>query len=301
MLSCPVVAEALAAGFVEAVDESQRPQFAAIVDLETQLRAAVDAARAAWPDLDIDDAAFVAHLAARVPEPADPAAALSGLRVDDLYLACGCALGLPDAIAAFDRTFAADLDAAARRFRSEAGDDIAQQLREKLLVGPKAKIADYAGLGFLQNWVRITCARAFLDATRRKRNDRTVADSDALMAVADPDDDVELAYLKRHYRAEFKAAFAEATESLSSQQRNVLRQHLLAGLTIDQIGTLYGVHRATAARRIASAREALLSATRRKLGARLRVDRAELASIMRLIQSQLDVSFVRLLQSQSRG
>jgi len=286
---------------VEAVDEALRPQFAAIDDLEQPLQAALASAHAAWPDVAIDDEAFVAHLAARVPEPADATAALGGLRVDDLYLACGCALGLPAAIAAFDRTFAADLDAAARRFRSEAGDDIAQQVREKLLVGPSAKIADYAGLGFLQNWVRITTARAFVDATRRRRNDRTVSDSDALMAVADPDDDVELAYLKRHYRAEFKTAFAEATESLTSQQRNVLRQHLLAGLTIDQIGALYGVHRATAARRVAAAREALLSATRRKLGARLRVDRSELASIMRLIQSQLDVSFVRLLQSRSRG
>lgn len=295
------MAAALATRFVEAVDETLRPQFAAIADLEAQLAAALASARAAWPDVAVDDEAFIAHLAARVPEPADATAALGGLRVDDLYLACGCALGLPAAIAAFDRAFAADLDAAARRFRSEAGDDIAQQVREKLLVGPSAKIADYAGLGFLQNWVRITTARAFVDATRRRRNDRTVSDSDALMAVADPDDDVELAYLKRHYRAEFKTAFAEATESLTSQQRNVLRQHLLAGLTIDQIGALYGVHRATAARRVAAAREALLSATRRKLGARLRVDRSELASIMRLIQSQLDVSFVRLLQSQSRG
>ncbi len=287
--------------FLAALDEPLRGRFAAVVDLNAQLDATLGRARDAWPQVAVDAHVFAGYLAARVPEPTAGAPVFDGLRVVDLYLACGCATGVGDAIAAFDSTFAADLRAAAKRFPSLSTDDITQQVRAKILVGPTPKIADYAGLGFLQNWVRITAVRTCLDAVRKHNANREVADSDNLMAVADPDDDIELAYLKRHYRDEFKRAFSEATAALTSQQRNALRQHVIAGLTIDQIAALYGIHRATAARRVASAREALLAATRRLLAARLRLDRDELASIMRLIQSQLDVSFVRLLQSKSRG
>ncbi|MBN1606671.1 MAG: transcriptional regulator, partial [Polyangiaceae bacterium] len=68
-----------------------------------------------------------------------------------------------------------------------------------------------------------------------------------------------------------------------------------AGLTIDEIAAAFGIHRATAARRVARARSALLAATRRELGERLRMSTAALKSVMRLIQSQLHASVRRLL------
>lgn len=63
---------------------------------------------------------------------------------------------------------------------------------------------------------------------------------------------------------------------MSSDERDLLRQHVLHGRTIDEIGAALGVHRGTAARRIARARETLLKGTRRRLMARLRVTRGEL-------------------------
>lgn len=298
------MADRLAQAFIDAVDEAQRAGFAAIADLSAQLASALERGRAAWPTVVLDDADVVTYLARRVPERGDADDdVFAGLRVEDMYLACGCTRGVTAAIAAFDTTFAADLAATAKRFHALPGEDVSQQVRAKILVGSdgRPKIADYAGLGFLQNWVRITAVRTYLDASRKQKSNKEIPYSEGLMAVADPDDDVELAYLKRHYRDEFKRAFSEAITTLTSQQRNALRQNLIAGLTIDQIAAVYGIHRATAARRIANAREALLAATRRLLAARLRIDRTELASIMRLIHSQLDVSFVRLLQSKSRG
>ncbi|MFY0535383.1 hypothetical protein [Nannocystis pusilla] len=49
---------------------------------------------------------------------------------------------------------------------------------------------------------------------------------------------------------------------LDEQARNLLRQHLLDGLSIDQIAGLQRVHRATAARRLVRVREDLAQRTR---------------------------------------
>ena len=59
---------------------------------------------------------------------------------------------------------------------------------------------------------------------------------------------------------------------------------------------LLRLHRATAARRLAAARAALVKGTRTAMRARLRVDGAELESILRLIESQVHVSVERLLR-----
>lgn len=294
------MAGSLGSEFLAALDDDQRAESGALPELDDALAAALRSARERWPEVAIDGGAFVRYLAARAAGND-----LAGLHTDDLYLACGCAGRDPAAIAAFEAEYGRDIDAVAARFRRAGLDleDIGQQVREKILVAPAGetpKIGDYSGLGFLQNWVRITAVRTFLDATRRAPGRREVGDAGGLMMVADPDDDVELAYLKRHYRAAFKTAFEQAIASLTSQQRNALRQHLVAGLTIDQIAGLYGIHRSTAARRVAAAREALLSATRGRLADQLAVDDGELGSIMRLIASQLDVSIVRVLQARSR-
>jgi RNA polymerase sigma-70 factor (ECF subfamily) len=111
---------------------------------------------------------------------------------------------------------------------------------------------------------------------------------DELAELIGSEDDPEVAYLKRLYREEFKRAFHAAVDALDARDRLLLRQHALDGLSIDQLATLNGVHRATVARWVAAAREALLAATQQQMVRRLRLSRSELASVMRLIRSQLD-------------
>jgi len=136
--------------------------------------------------------------------------------------------------------------------------------------------------------------RAALDLIRREKtttelNDETLAD------VVSPSEDQELQYIKQLYRTEFKSAFAEALSQLTTRERNVLRHQMLDGLTLDQIASIYNVHRATVARWNAALREKLLTFTRKNLHDRLRTDRSEFESIMRLIQSHFDVSIRRHL------
>lgn len=280
---------------------SSPPEPAGARDLAAALDRAVTRGAAAWPGLEVTPALFRDYLAARVPE-VDPAAALEAMALEDLYLACACVLGDRRAIAAFTERFVKVSVAAASRARrgGPAADDMVQLVLEKLLA-PRGeqppRLAEFGGQGGLRAWVRVTVVRAGIDLERTQAR-RIVAEPaeptaelEALATTTDP----ELDYLKQHYRDAFRDAFAAALAELDPRARNALRHHLVDQLSIDQIGALHGVHRATAARWIARSREALLAGTRDQLRARLRLSEGEYASIMRLIDSMLEVSVQRLL------
>ncbi len=93
----------------------------------------------------------------------------------------------------------------------------------------------------------------------------------------------------------FRAALAEAITKLSSEDRNVLRLSLIHGLSIDEVGRIYQIHRSTAARRLARLKDAIAQDTRMYLRAQLGADKKELQSLFRLVQTGLDKSFIRLL------
>src|SRR5262249_27245406 len=86
----------------------------------------------------------------------------------------------------------------------------------------------------------------------------------------------------------FQLALRESVAALSSRQRLLLRQHYTFALSAEQIGAVYGVHRVTAHRWLTEAREELRAQTLEKLQARLGLE--DLQSLVRLVQSQLDVS-----------
>jgi RNA polymerase sigma-70 factor (ECF subfamily) len=105
--------------------------------------------------------------------------------------------------------------------------------------------------------------------------------------------------LKAKYRAAFRAAFAEAVASLAPKERNLLRMHLLGGVTLEQLASVHGVHRASIVRWLKDAREAVLSKTKAALARTLDVRADELESLHALAESRLDASIERLLMSKS--
>jgi RNA polymerase sigma-70 factor (ECF subfamily) len=221
-----------------------------------------------------------------------------------------CARGAAPALAEFERRYGEEIARTARRFahqpRSErlaeaAAEDLVQRLRARLFTAGeegRPRIASYTGQGFLQNWVRVTTTRFFIDCGR------VVGGAAAEVPIADrlleglraPEADAELELLKREHAHHFKAAFAEAVGALPADERVWLRQHILERLTIDQLGALYHLHRATAARRLAKAREALLAGARVALARRLGVPAARLGGALALLESRLEVSMERLLR-----
>ncbi|MDI1484649.1 sigma-70 family RNA polymerase sigma factor [Polyangium sp. y55x31] len=256
------------------------------------------AGRGAWPGLDLDDDFFLRHLERHLAAAPDPEAALARVRADDFYLACACAAGSPGAVEQLERRFGGVIDAVAARFApsKDRRAELRQMLRERLFAarpGAEPRIASYSGRGFLENWLRVAAVRAFVNAAESERRE-IQAEGDALAAVADGRD-VELDFLKAHYRDAFRTAFSRAIARLEPAERLVLRLSVLDGLTCDEVAAALGVHRATAARRTAQARQRLSDATRKELSSALRVGDAELDSILRIVESNLDLSLSRLL------
>jgi RNA polymerase sigma-70 factor (ECF subfamily) len=293
MTSTPL-SDALVAAVPRELHEAATPA------LEANLRTVLDAARKAWTEVaPIDDAYFMTYVGARLTPPGPLDAVLAKRKTADLYLACACTLRDPNAVAIVEKTYVPSLRASLAKIgiRPAQIEDTKQIVLERLLVtGEEStpKIAEYDATGELRSWLRVVVVREAVHLA--KKGNREVELSDALLDMPVTGDDPEMAYLKAHYRTEYRQAFADAVAELTPKQRLMLRQQFLQGLTIDQIGAIHQVHRASAARRVAQAREALLANTRRQLVLRLRVSREEIEGIVQMIQSRLDVSLHRLLK-----
>jgi RNA polymerase sigma-70 factor, ECF subfamily len=287
----------LAAIFLSARGEDTGDARASETDLESTLRRWIDQARATWPEIDFEEPAFVAYLAARSPAGVLPPLARAG----DLLLAFACAGGAPAAIAVFHRTYGAVVGRvlARRRTQHADADDVAQLMFERLLVGNgpnPPKIADYHGTGTLRSWVSTTAATTLQMMRRGTARRREDADGVDLMGALEADDP-EVLYIKRRYLPEIERAIVQALAGLSDRQRTLLRLHLGERTSIDHLGAMYGVNRATAARWLGAAREAFVSAAREAVRAQLRLTDSECDAVARLVRSQLDVSVVRHLSA----
>jgi len=263
-------------------------------ELERALEALWRDAAAAWPKVEVDGERFVEHLAARAPEGGFPAA-LAALHSRDLYLACALASGDDAAATAFRARIVDDLDERIVPAAQGRLDEVRQRVCERLLVadGAPPRIASYRGQGALHAWVRVTAARIALDLVRAEP-ERSLGEA-ALAAAAPAGPDPELAHLRATTRAALASAIERAAAALSVRERTLLRLSLLDELTIDDLAALYHVHRATAARWLTGARDALGRAARHELaqGAGLAAD--ELTSALGVLETQIDLSWSRFL------
>jgi RNA polymerase sigma-70 factor (ECF subfamily) len=252
------------------------------------------AGRAAWPDVALAEDAIRERLAARVAE--DPDTQLDGLHDADLYLALALATGSPAAVRAFEDKLVPQIDTALRRMRLPGGtaDEVKQTLRFELLAAEPKKISDYAGRGELAAWLRVSATRKALKHVRRGAREASL---DELLLEHWPDaaPDPQRAHLRQRYTAELKRAIGDTFAALEVRQRNLLRQHILDQLTIDDLAKLYHVHRATCARWLADARAELGRGTRKRLLDGLGVSTDELDSLLRFLDSDIELSISRLL------
>lgn len=284
--------------FLRGLASAPRAALADLADLEAVLEQHVAAAHAAWPEVALDDAVFLEHLAARFPEDAGEAH-LRSVRATDVYLALACARGDQEAIVRFERAYFSEIDHAV--FRTRAGDAIGTELkqiiRRILFVADGARpaaAAAFSGRGDLRGWIRVTAMREAIRLLGRDKREVKI-DDDALFDLLSPANDPELGYIRDLYRGECSAAFRTALDALSVKDRSLLRYQALDGLTVAEIGAIHGVHGATAARWISRIRDELLEHTRTEVQRRLGIATHEVDSILRLVHSRLDVSLERVL------
>lgn len=290
----------LAKPFLDEVATPLREAFAGMHDLENRLAVLVTDGRNQWPDLKLDPLAFVAFVAARLPEDRPADEALATIRAADLYLTCACARGQVSALRAFDSRFMGEVTLGLARMNVSAAqvDEVKQLVRHKLFLaenGNPGKIAEYSGRGDLRRWVRSIAVRTCLNELRRHKRMIPASDDRLLADMSSDEDDPELAYMKERYRHQFREAFVRAVQTLSDREQALLRYHHVDGLNIDEIGAIYRVHRVTAYRWVEKARESLVAGIQKILIAQLDVENRDYQSILRLIRSQIHLSLVRFL------
>jgi RNA polymerase sigma-70 factor (ECF subfamily) len=256
----------------------------------------VDAARAAWPMIEIDVTKLAEFVATRLTG-ADLVSALAAAPATDLAIASACAALEPSAQGAFESLLVeVNAAGASTNATKDQVDEVKQLLRVQMLVAKDGKppaIVGYRGKGSLRGWLRITATRELIRTKKKAaRGEPTMKGLSKLGDGADPIMD----NLKAEYRAEFATALREAIMDLSPEDRTLLRQQIADKMSIDEVGAAFGVHRATAARWLTKARGALVSATHKRLAQRLKLPVEEVDSVIRLVQSKLDASVVRYLR-----
>lgn len=307
----PAQTTTLASLVVEAVPGPARERYAAFAELGQAAQRWLDAAAETRPTA-VDERLlqpdrFVPYVAARLPDDVEPRAAVEAVRAGDLFLAWACVEGDQAAIRHFHANYLQRLDRPLRRLDSTTGlaEEVRDHLAQQMLVasgGRPPRLTEYAGRGDLWNWLRVSALRAMIKLRRRASREVAVEQSmlDALAGTPDnpdaaPTADPELTALKHRFADNFKHAFEGAFTTLSVRERNVLAQFHLDGLTTDQLGALYRVHRVTVSRWLSHARTTLLSNTRATLMRRLNLTPSECDSVIRIVQSQLDLTLERII------
>lgn len=261
--------------------------------LGSQLRAILEEAHAAWPTIRLDDADFVRFLSERLSLPCS-AADLAKLHGSDLFLVCACARGDAAALLRLDGSFLSSLPRSLRRIDPSPSftDEVVQLVRRRLLLGDggrRPRIFDYGGRGSLSGWLRVLATRTALNLRESARPTEgldAAMESDLIAGALGP----EQALIKGQIRAHFTDALCRALGSLSVEERNLLRLHLVESLSIDRLAVMFQIHRSTAARRIERVRLLLVDRMRVDLTDAAGIPKSQLDSALNLVLSGLDLS-----------
>ncbi|MBP6628841.1 MAG: hypothetical protein KA297_05375 [Kofleriaceae bacterium] len=291
--------ESLVEEFVAAVPASQLPGFADRLALQALLERLRAEAVAAFPELAVDPGLFARELARRLGDLVSPEQ-LANVRAAHVHLAVACASGDDLAIRRLDEeVLASELRATGARLkaRPELVEEVAGQLRRLVFTsepGRQAAVSAFSGRCDLRSYLRVIATRELVKLIGKDRR-MVPFDDDAIVSLIAPGDGPDLLEMRARYKPEVDAAIRAALVGLPAAERALLRYSVVDGWSIDRIAALYGVHRATAARRVSGARADLGAAIRAEVAARLAISVDEVDSIVRLVQSKLDVSLERLL------
>jgi RNA polymerase sigma-70 factor, ECF subfamily len=273
-------------------------------ELRPVLESAVEAAARDWPEVRIPAGDFASYLAERADVSLPPLQALANLCLSDLYLACGCVRGDRQAIARFDSDYLARLRPLLTRINPAPAftDEVLQELRVGLLLPDsssrpeaEAKIAQYRGRGSLRGWLKVSARRL---AMALARDLEPYAELDSAVALAGAP---ELEYMRFRYtdvfRQEVRRGVSEALTKLSSEDRNLLRWHLVDNASLRRIALVRGVNVSTVSRDYARVRAEIVRQVRLALCDRTGLPAAEVDTVMAAVLSRISISITAVLNA----
>jgi RNA polymerase sigma-70 factor, ECF subfamily len=239
-------------------------------------------ARATWPGIDLAFETFAARLEAG-----------GRAHASDLYLATACTEQSTAALAEFDRLFLRSVrDAVARIDRShDFVAEVQQILRERLLVGPNAKIREYRGGGALASWIRTAAVRTALNLRRRTKQEVKREGLEPFEQLLDP----AIALLRQRHMPEIDAALRRAIAALDSKERLLLHFYYVDGLTLAKIAALERVGTSTVFRRMNAATQTVLASVKEELTDKLQLSSQSLDSLLGHVRDDIDLSLSQVL------
>lgn len=214
--------------------------------------------------------------------PADLARYLRGLHLDDLALACACALGDDQAWDHFVREHRRVLYRAADALDASGGareiaDSIYAELygvRERNGVR-QSLLRYYHGRSSLKTWLRAVLAQRHVDGIRAVRRLDPLPEEDApgtlptsTAPIPDPD--------RARYHALMQRAFKAALAQLSDRDRLRLACYYSQELTLAETGRILKEHEATVSRQLAKTRQVLRREAERCLREQEGLDSAQI-------------------------
>jgi RNA polymerase sigma-70 factor, ECF subfamily len=205
---------------------------------------------------------------------------------------------VPGAIETFEREYLLPLGPVLQKRCGDAVlvDETLQQLRHKLLLGDSPRLASYQSTGHLRAWLQVVAVRALQDLARQ-RGARWAREMPLVQHLSAREHELDARLIKGELDQMFVLALREVVQGLAPQERYALRMHLLAGWNVSQIGETLGIHRATAARWIVSAKQQLNDNVRALLRDRLDLGEAELERLFCLLSTQLDLRLSQVFQT----
>lgn len=255
-----------------------------------------DLGRGAWPDAGLTLDRFVRRIEELGVTREDLA-----VRAPEIFLALACADGDPAALRAFESRYLEAVGGYVQRFDLPAHlvDEVRQRVRQKLLMGDPPGIGGYRGRGPLGAWVRVAAVRVAIDVAAAEAGSEGGREPDvALLELSlSQDASPESAAARRLYGERFRAALEASLVALTARDKTLLRLHVVDGLNIEAIGSIYRVHRATVARWLVAIRGRIYENVRRQLGLVWRSSSSELRSLIELLRTEVHVSVKRLLET----
>lgn len=216
------------------------------------------------------DRSLAKAFAGRSPSPAEADRYCEALHLEDLALACACALGHEPAWDHFVAAFRPALYRAADAIdRSGNAREVADALYGELF-GLKEADGDrqslfryFHGRSSLATWLRSLVSQRYVDRIRATRRldplpeDASPAALPARPAAADPD--------RPRFATALSAALAAVVAALAPRDRLRLACYYAQGLTLAQIGKLTREHEATVSRQLARTRRDIRSEVESRL------------------------------------
>jgi RNA polymerase sigma-70 factor (ECF subfamily) len=180
-----------------------------------------------------------------------------GLRVEELALARGCALGNERAWEVFLTRYREKLFEMALGIAREAAT--ARELADSLyadLYGVNSrgervsKLASYTGRGSLEGWLRTVLAQEFVNRYRKQKRTTSLDEEveQGRQFAAEPAEPVPGP--ERGPDQRIPRAVDGALAALSAEDRYVLASYYLDGRTLAEVARMLGVHESTISRRV---------------------------------------------------